>query len=157
MSLIEDTCKMPVSTQMDSTELLHRVKSLAAEDHVSVMNEVAVRIGEFRERRDLLSFGESVELAYSLKRLEACEEKLSAIFDRKVPMDSFWGLMRELGKYKLGKEEGEEKMAAATVESRVGRGGELAQHGGRRGSRSTELVKFPSGRLLSLPISSSEQ
>ncbi|OWM66220.1 putative clathrin assembly protein At4g40080 [Punica granatum] len=152
VGLIEDACKMPDSTHVESARLLRCVKSLAAEDHMSVMNEVAVRISEFRQRLSVLSFGESVELVCNLKRLEGCEEKLSAIFDRKVPTESFWELMREV---KSNLTEQEEKMSAA-LDRRVGRGSESARYGGRRAVSLDEPVRFSSGRLPPLPIPSTE-
>ncbi|KAK4791418.1 hypothetical protein SAY86_031831 [Trapa natans] len=148
--LIEDTCKMPESTtHLHTTELLRRVKSLVAEDHVFIMNEVTVRVKEFRERLGLLNFGESIELVCALKRLEICEEKLSTMFELKVSMESLWGLVREP---KCNLRKGEE-----VAERRVVRGSESARYDRRRTLRSTELVNFSSGRLLSLPISLAEE
>lgn len=156
VGLIEDTCKMPESTHLDSAALLLQVKSLAAEDHVSVMNEVAVRVGEFRERLSLLSFGESVEFVCTLKRLEGCEERLLAIFDRKVPMESFWVLMREV-KCNLDKEEEKTSAAAAVAaERRVGRGSLSARYERRRRPSNSEAVILSSGRLFSVSIPSAE-
>ncbi|KAK4760899.1 hypothetical protein SAY87_005792 [Trapa incisa] len=149
--LIEDTSRMPESAQLDSAELLCRVKFLAAEDHVSIMNEVAVRGHELMERIRILTFGESVELVCIMRRLESCEETLAAIFDRKVPIESCWVLMREV-KCKLGKVE--EKTAKA--ERWVVRGSVSARYGGRPGMSSSETVRLSSGRIFSLPISTAE-
>ena len=45
-------------------------------NYFSTSKEASILANEFRERLISLSFGESVEFAYALKRLENCKEHL---------------------------------------------------------------------------------
>lgn len=132
---------MPDSVHGAAAELLGRIRGFVTADHVSVMNQVAVRVSEFRERLSVLSFGESVELVCALTRLESCRSRLSAVFVEKVAMDGFWQLMFEVkGKMViLGIDE--EKMGRKLIQT-----SESARFGPRVLS-STALGTFSSGRL----------
>ncbi|XP_022136401.1 putative clathrin assembly protein At4g40080 [Momordica charantia] len=97
VGLIEETTKKPHSLHLNANKLVDRILGFVADDYLSAMKEISVRVTEFHQRLSCLSFGESVELVCVLKRLEDCKEKQSLGISAKyeILMDGFWGLIWE--------------------------------------------------------------
>lgn len=97
VELIEETVKLPDSLLLDDNKLLYEVIGLLNSDYLSTVNELLIRLSEFKQRISCLSFGDSVELSFILKRLEGCKERLSVIFSVKKPStELLWSLVTEL-------------------------------------------------------------
>ncbi|XP_015057201.1 putative clathrin assembly protein At4g40080 [Solanum pennellii] len=97
VQLIEETVKLPDSLLLDGNKLLYEVIGLLNSDYLSTVNELLIRLSEFSERLSCLSFGDSVELSFILKRLEECKERLSILFSIKKPStESLWCSVSEL-------------------------------------------------------------
>lgn len=98
VGLMEEICKRPDYLDVEgNNELVDKVMGFVGEDYLSAINEVSVRVSEFKERLSDLSFGDSVELVCSLKRLEDCKERLSVLSTgKKSLMESFWVLISEV-------------------------------------------------------------
>ncbi|CAK9159127.1 unnamed protein product [Ilex paraguariensis] len=95
--VIEDMCEVPDSLLVEGNQLLQEVMGLLGGDYLSALNEVVLRLGEFKERLSYVSFGESVELVCALKRLEDCKERLVVFITMKQPStETLWGLIGEL-------------------------------------------------------------
>ncbi|XP_055816589.1 putative clathrin assembly protein At4g40080 [Solanum dulcamara] len=97
VQLIEETIKLPDSLLLDGNKLLYEVIGLLSSDYLSTVNELLIRLSEFKERLSCLSFGDSVELSFIFKRLEGCEERLSVLFSVKKPStELLWSSVTEL-------------------------------------------------------------
>ncbi|KFK30398.1 hypothetical protein AALP_AA7G256000 [Arabis alpina] len=99
VSLLEEACKIPDLPFSGGKSLADKIIHLVGEDYVSSINELYVRLNEFKERSLSLSFGDSIELVCALKRLESCKERLSDICVgvwKKALIDGFWSLVREV-------------------------------------------------------------
>ncbi|XP_059307428.1 putative clathrin assembly protein At4g40080 [Lycium ferocissimum] len=97
VQLIEETCKVPDSLLLEGNKLLYEVVGLLCNDYLSTVNELLLRLGEFKERLSCLSFGDSVELGCILKRLEGCKERLSVLISVQKPStELLWILVNEL-------------------------------------------------------------
>ncbi|CAH1429223.1 unnamed protein product [Lactuca virosa] len=97
VSLIEEICKVPDNLLVERDKLLHSVMELLANDYLSSVNEILLRLSEFKERLGLLSFNESVELASGLDRLTACKDKSLQLFSiRKPSVETLWEMIEEL-------------------------------------------------------------
>lgn len=97
VQLIEETVKLPDSLLLDGNKLLYEVIGLLSSDYLSTVNELLIRLSEFKERLSCLSFGDSVELSFILKRLEGCKERLSVLFSVKKPStELLWCSVSEL-------------------------------------------------------------
>lgn len=97
VQLIEETIKLPDSLLLDGNKLLYEVIGLLSADYLSTVNELLIRLSEFKERLSCLSFGDSVELSFILKRLEGCKERLSVLFSVKKPStELIWSSVIEL-------------------------------------------------------------
>ncbi|KAA8546752.1 hypothetical protein F0562_003181 [Nyssa sinensis] len=83
VGVMEEICKVPDSLHVDGNKLLQEIMGLVGGDFLAAVNEISLRLSEFNERRDCLSFGESVELMCALKRLEECKERLMGLFSIK--------------------------------------------------------------------------
>ncbi|KAG6725235.1 hypothetical protein I3842_02G022700 [Carya illinoinensis] len=144
VGLIEEFCKRPDPLHVEGNKLVEEIMGFVCEDHFSAINEVSVRVSEFRERLGGLSFGESVELVCALTRLENCKERLYELSTRKRSvMDSFWCLIGEI-KEGAGMEKDEGKLM---IRVRSEKAGESARYGERVLIRSRDSVRFSSGRF----------
>ncbi|TXG60129.1 hypothetical protein EZV62_014702 [Acer yangbiense] len=104
VGLLEEMCKRPDSLHVHGNNLVEEIVGSVVEDYLSTMNEVSTRVNEFKERLSCLSFGDSVELVYTLKRLEDCKDRLLILSNKKrVLIETFWGSIDEL-KERVGKE-----------------------------------------------------
>ncbi|KAJ8557478.1 hypothetical protein K7X08_003103 [Anisodus acutangulus] len=103
VQLIEETCKVPDSLLLEGNSLLYEVIGLLGNDYLSTVNELLIRLSEFKERLGCLSFDDSVELGFILKRLEGCKERLSVLFSVKKPStELLWNSVNELRVKKAG-------------------------------------------------------
>ncbi|XP_065876416.1 putative clathrin assembly protein At4g40080 [Euphorbia lathyris] len=148
--LMEDICKRPEILHMQGNELLKQIIFLVGEDYLSSTNEIATRVGEFRQRLSCLSFSDSVELVCVLKRLEDCKERLLALTTgKKELIEGVWKLISEM-KNKIRVYSGEGKVMGG----RDG-GSESARFGDRVTSYGNS-VRFSSARFgsnaFALPI-----
>ncbi|KAK6923347.1 AP180 N-terminal homology (ANTH) domain [Dillenia turbinata] len=157
VSLIEETQRIPESLHVDNNDLIFEIMGLVGDDYKSALNEVSLRVNEFRERLSHLSFGDSVEFVCCMKRLEDCEERLTVLFPmmKRALTESFWGLVGEMKKI-VGSccaEKGERKKL---VGWRGDRGSESARFD-HQVLRSDKSFRFGSGRMssLALPIEES--
>ncbi|XP_031115023.1 putative clathrin assembly protein At4g40080 [Ipomoea triloba] len=95
--LIEETCKAPDSFLLESNKLIHEIMRLLSDDNFSILDETLSRLTELKQRMDCLSFGDSVELALALRRLEDCTERLSVLFtEQKSSIENSSSLAIEL-------------------------------------------------------------
>ncbi|CAA2961527.1 putative clathrin assembly protein At4g40080 [Olea europaea var. sylvestris] len=95
--LIEEMCKAPDTTQVEGNVLLNEVMGLLGDDYLSAVNEILLRLGEFKKRLSSQSFGDSVELIRTLKRLENCKDRIGILLGIKKPsIDILWSLTEEL-------------------------------------------------------------
>lgn len=97
VQLIEETIKLPDSLLLDGNKLLYELIGLLNSDYLSTVNELLIRLSEFKERLNCLTFGDSVELNFILKRLEGCKERLAVLFSVKKPStELLWSSVTEL-------------------------------------------------------------
>ncbi|KAL8211290.1 hypothetical protein R6Q57_005727 [Mikania cordata] len=137
--VIQEICKVPDDLLVENDRLLHGVMELLANDYLSTVNEIYLRVVEFKERVNLLSFNESFELASSLDRLSCCKEKSLQLFsNRKTSVDMLWEMIEELSN-KIG-------MVDFTKLGRRESWSESARFGDRV-VRTSDSLKFSSGRL----------
>ncbi|KAD5960640.1 hypothetical protein E3N88_12112 [Mikania micrantha] len=137
--VIQEICKVPDDLLVENDRLLHGVMELLANDYLSTVNEIYLRVIEFKERVNLLSFNESFELASSLDRLRSCKEKSLQLFsNRKASVDMLWEMIEELSN-KIG-------MVDFTKLGRRESWSESARFGDRV-VRTSDSLKFSSGRL----------
>ncbi|CAK9169702.1 unnamed protein product [Ilex paraguariensis] len=128
VEVIEELCKLPDSLLVEDNKLLYEVMGLLRGDYLSAVNEVLLRLSEFKERLSCLSFGESVELTCALKRLEDRRERLLEMFKIKKPsMETLWVSIGEL-KGRVGMLEVDRE------------GGKMVNRGRRR--RASESTRF---------------
>lgn len=144
--MIEELCKVPDSLLVQGNKLLYEVMVLLGNDFLLAVNEIVLRLTEFKERLDHLSFGESVDLACNLNRLNNCKEKLLLLFTvRKPSIEMLWGLVEELkSKVRMVKmeREGGKLLTLGDME----RASESARFG-ERVLKSIDSVKFSSTRF----------
>ncbi|KAL2528156.1 putative clathrin assembly protein [Forsythia ovata] len=146
IGLIEEMCKAPDPTPLEGNILLNEVMGLLANDYLSAVNEILLRLCEFKERLSCQSFGDSVELICALKRLENCKDRMGVLFSIKKPsIDMLWDLAEELkdeiGVLKVYKEGGR----SLSLERRE-KGSESARLG-HRVLKSADRMQFQSGRF----------
>ncbi|KAG2724982.1 hypothetical protein I3760_01G045600 [Carya illinoinensis] len=140
VGLVEEICKRPDSLHVEGNKLVNQIMGIVVEDHFSAISEVSVRVSEFRERLSGLSFGESVELVCTLRRLENCKERLFELSSSKgAMMESFWGFISEI-KNGVGTEKDEGKLV---ITVRRGKAGESSDSG-----RFMHDVKYSSFRAV---------
>ncbi|KAJ4714513.1 putative ENTH/ANTH/VHS superfamily protein [Melia azedarach] len=145
VGLLEEMCKRPDHLHVLGNTLVDDVMGLVGEDYLSAVNELSIRIKEFRERLSCMSLSDSVMLVCAFKRLENGKEKLSALSSRKrVLIETFWGLIGDLkdkvGKEKMYREEEmivsirrrERKSESARFEDRVTRYGDSVRFSSAR-------------------------
>lgn len=137
--LIEEICKAPDNLLVERDRLLHVITDMLMNDYLSTVNEILLRLSEFKERVSLLSFNDSVELVSSLDRLLSCKEKLSHLFSiRKTSVETLWELIEELNN-KIG-------MVNLQNLGKRPSGSESARLDDRA-VRTSDSMKFSSGRL----------
>ncbi|OIS95942.1 PREDICTED: putative clathrin assembly protein At4g40080 [Nicotiana attenuata] len=142
VQLIEETCKIPDSLLLEGNKLLYEVIGLLGNDYLSTVNELLLRLSEFKERLSCLSFGESVELGCILKRLEECKERLCVILTVKKPStESLWSLVNDLSEKIENLKVGKEGPKLLTY----GKASESARFGNRV-MKFGDSVRFSSGR-----------
>lgn len=140
VSVIEHICKVPDNLLVENDKLLHCVMDLLANDYLSTVNEIFLRVIEFKERVNLLSFNDSVELSSGLDRLTSCKEKLSHLFSTTKPsVESLWEMIEELNS-KIG-------MVNSKKLGRKDIGWSESARFGDRVVRTSDSLKFSSGRL----------
>ncbi|KAE8680676.1 putative clathrin assembly protein [Hibiscus syriacus] len=150
-NLIEQIARAPGSLNSNCNILVDEVLGSVGEDYLSSINEVSIRVSEFRERLGCLSFVDSVELACALKRLEDCKDGLSTIFQRKkVMIETVWGSISEL-KDQIGNSEVyKEYTGRSLITGRRNKVSESARFGERvMMTQGGDSVKFSSGRFQS--------
>ncbi|KAK9284710.1 hypothetical protein L1049_023886 [Liquidambar formosana] len=146
VGIMEEICKAPEFVFVEGNKLVLEVMGFVGDDYLSAINEISLRICEFKERLSCLSFGESVELVFELKRLEDCKERLMVVFTRtKASVEIFWGLVREM-KDRVGMMKGYREERRLVMVGRRERASESARFG-ERVLKSGDLVNFSSGRL----------
>ncbi|GJS01631.1 putative clathrin assembly protein [Tanacetum coccineum] len=139
VSLIEEICEAPDNLLVERDRLLHVITDMLMNDYLSTVNEILLRLSEFKERVSLLSFNDSVELISSLDRLLNCKEKLSHLFSiRKTSVETLWELIEELNN-KIG-------MVHLQKLGKRPSGSESARFDDRT-VRTSDSMKFSSGRL----------
>lgn len=111
--LMEETCKVPDQYSNTSSSsvfddrggggggdmiLVKEITGLLANDYLSIVNEIMLRLGELNERLTCLTFGDSVELICDLKRLQDCRERLSTVMHmvKKPTVEMMWALVEQL-------------------------------------------------------------
>ncbi|CAN4126757.1 unnamed protein product [Withania somnifera] len=141
LQFMEELVDLPDSLLLEGNKLLYQVIGLLSDDYVSTVNELLLRLNEFKERFSCLSFGDSVELSFILKRLQGCKERLSVIFPIQKPsMELLWGLVSELiDNLKVDK--------AGTKLVTFGKSSESARFGNRV-VKFGDSVQFSSGRYV---------
>ncbi|XP_031256225.1 putative clathrin assembly protein At4g40080 [Pistacia vera] len=145
VGLLEEMCKRPDFLHMHGNKLVEEVMGLVEEDYLSAINEVSIRLSEFRERLSSLSLGDSVELVCAMKRLEICKERLEVLSNRKrVMIETFWGMVNQL-KDVVGKENKYREERSVTV--RRDKVSESARFGDRVMKYGGHSVRFSSGRF----------
>ncbi|CAN1829204.1 Putative clathrin assembly protein At4g40080 [Linum perenne] len=141
VGLIEEIGKLPESLQLEGNRLIGEIRDLVSDDFLSAVNDVSVRVEEFKHRVGRLSFGESVELVCVLKRLERCRERLGESWTRKrVLIEGLWSAAREVL-------DAAAAAAAEEEEEKCGGGGRLLLTW-RRKEQGSESDRFGS-RVLS--------
>lgn len=136
-------CKVPDSLLVEGNKLLYEVMSLLGNDYLSAVNEVLLRLSEFKIRLSCLSFGDSVDLVCVLKRLENCQERLLVLFTMKKPStETLWELVEEL----------KSKLVMVNMYNdgrKLGRKERITESArfGERVLKSCDSVQFSSGRL----------
>ncbi|PIN08790.1 hypothetical protein CDL12_18631 [Handroanthus impetiginosus] len=97
IQLIEELCKVPDFILIEGNIIVKDIIRLLLNDYVSVVNEIALRLYELKERLSCLSFGDSVELLCALKRLEDCKESILSLYVmRKPAIELMWSLVQDL-------------------------------------------------------------
>ncbi|CAN4114859.1 unnamed protein product [Withania somnifera] len=97
IQFMEELFNLPDSLLPEGNKLLYEVISIMSKDYLSMVNELLLRLSEFKERLSCLSFVDSVELGFILKRLQGCKERLSVLFSVKKPsVELLWSLVSEL-------------------------------------------------------------
>ncbi|KAJ8765552.1 hypothetical protein K2173_014674 [Erythroxylum novogranatense] len=132
VGLLEEICQRPGCLHLQNNTLVGEITNMVGEDHLSAINDLLIRVNEFHERLSCLSFGNSVELACILKRLDTCKEGIVDLPIRKRDFaESLWCVVSEMkGKVESGKGYGEEGRLLLTL----GRG-EKASESARFGER----------------------
>lgn len=145
VDLVAEICKRPDSVYKTGNKLLDWIVKLLDEDRLSTTSEISIRVDEFNKRQSCLSFGEAVQVVCALKRLEESKEKVQST--KTAFMESFWGLIREVkakvGTERMYREEGNLSRTVARRE-RLSESARFAESA----LKSTQLVKFPSGRII---------
>lgn len=138
VGVIEEICNVPDNLFVERDRLLHGVMELLANDYLSTVNEILLRLSEFKERLGLLNFNDSVELSSALDRLTTCKEKSLQLFSiRKPSVETLWEMIEELNN-KFG--------FVKSQKLRRNSGSESARFGDRA-LVTRDLQKFSSGRL----------
>lgn len=148
VGLLEEISERPDLSVLHGNRLAELVVGLVGEDYLSAINEVSIRLSEFRERLSSLSLGDSVELVCAMKRLENCKEGLEGMSNKKAAMiETFWGIVSQL-KDEVGKEQmyKDERSVIASLERRD-KVSESARFGDRVMKHSGRSVRFSSGRF----------
>ncbi|KAJ8771201.1 hypothetical protein K2173_025954 [Erythroxylum novogranatense] len=97
VGLLEEICQRPDGLHLQNKSLVGEITNMVGEDYLSAINDILIRLSEFNERLGCLSFGDSVELACVLKRLENCKEHISDLSIRKRALtESLWCLGSEM-------------------------------------------------------------
>ncbi|OMO73024.1 ENTH/VHS/GAT family protein [Corchorus olitorius] len=150
VNLLEQISKRPDSLHANGNILIEEVQGLVGEDYLSSIDEVSVRVREFRERLSCLSFVDSVELVCALKRLEDCKEKLLSFSQRKrVLIETVWGSISEIKDQVDNLKVCRDERRLLTMGSKSSKISESARFGDRV-LKQGNSVKFSSGRFLSL-------
>ncbi|XVE83091.1 hypothetical protein DITRI_Ditri16bG0059400 [Diplodiscus trichospermus] len=155
VNLLEQISKSPDYLHANGNILVDDVLGLVGEDYLSSVNEVSIRVCEFRERLSCLSFVDSVELVCALKRLEDCKERLSSLSQmKKALIETVWGSITEIkdqvGNSKVYREEG--RLLTMGSRNKVSESARF----GERVLKYGDSVKFSSGRFLSFGNASYE-
>ncbi|OMO56166.1 ENTH/ANTH/VHS superfamily protein [Corchorus capsularis] len=150
VNLLEQISKRPDSLHANGNILIEEVQGLVGEDYLSSIDEVSVRVREFRERLSCLSFVDSVELVCALKRLEDCKERLLSFSQRKrVLIETVWGSISEIKDQVDNLKVCRDERRLLTMGSKSSKISESARFGDRV-LKQGNSVKFSSGRFLSL-------
>ncbi|KAI3704355.1 hypothetical protein L1987_74573 [Smallanthus sonchifolius] len=96
VSVITEICKVPDNLLVEKNTLLHCILELLTDDYLSMVNEIFLRVIEFKERVDLLNFDESAEFGSALDRLTSCKEKSGLFSSRKPSVETLWEVVEEL-------------------------------------------------------------
>lgn len=142
--VFEELCKVPDgSLSHQGNKLLHELIGLVENDYLLCVNEIILRLSEFKERLSHMSFGESFELVCILKRLNECKERLlgSFIITEQSMGGTLWSLIEDLQSRVGMKDEGK----FLTKENKE-RYTESARFG-ERVLTSSDSVKFSSSRF----------
>ncbi|XP_058096957.1 putative clathrin assembly protein At4g40080 [Magnolia sinica] len=150
VGVVEEICKVPEYAHVRENRVVAEVIRLVGEDNLMAQREILVRAMEMRERLSCLVFSDSVELVCVLKRLENCKEKLLFLSSNEKMKggDALLDLVGEM-KERIGAVEkcGERRLV------RKGKVSESARLDSRVVVKSSDLVRFSSGRMELLPDS----
>ncbi|KMT08606.1 hypothetical protein BVRB_6g138850 [Beta vulgaris subsp. vulgaris] len=143
INVLEEICKSPDCVHLEGNKLLLEVMGFVGEDYFTTVDEIVIRVEEFKERLSCLSFVDSVELVCALKRLEDCKERLGTMFEVNGSglVEDLWGLVSEM-KDKVGEVKGfkEEKMVLSWGRFESARFGD-------RDNKAHDSVQFASNRF----------
>lgn len=150
VGVIEETSKAPDYLHVEGNKLVYEVMEFVHHDYVSTINNVSLRISEFEDRLSLMSFGDSVEMACALKRLEDCKERLCCLFKKnKGSVETFWVLLSEMkGKVRTVKGNREEGRFVTMGMGRRNSESESSRFD-ERVLKPRDSLQFSSGRLWS--------
>lgn len=102
VGVVEEICRAPDNPSSETENIANEITAMFLSDYLSSVNELLPRLGELNERLGSLSFGDSVEVACGLKRLQDCRERLSILYAVNKPsIEMMWALVEEL-KGKIG-------------------------------------------------------
>ncbi|CAI0422080.1 unnamed protein product [Linum tenue] len=137
VGLMEEAGRKPESLHLKGNSIIGEILNFVGADFLSAINDVSVRVNEFKHRVSCLSFGESVELVCVLKRLEGCREKMVELSPtrKRVLIDGMWVAVREV-------------LDKSTEACRGEKQGRLLLTWGGRREQGTESARF-GGRVLS--------
>ncbi|MFS8009573.1 putative ANTH domain, ENTH domain-containing protein [Helianthus anomalus] len=97
VSVIDEICKVPDELSVERNRLVYGIMELLAHDYLLTVNELVIRLTEFKVRVKLLSWNELVELGSVIDRLTASKERLLQLFSfKKISVETLWEMVEEL-------------------------------------------------------------
>ncbi|RDY06315.1 putative clathrin assembly protein, partial [Mucuna pruriens] len=111
VTVIEGIGGIPDAASTERNKLITEIVGLVEEDGVAALSEVFVRVKEFGERLECLSYEELVEVVNVLNRLEKCREIV-------MVSERLWESVRELKeKVEVYREQGKTRVRATNSDS----------------------------------------
>ncbi|KAL5982326.1 hypothetical protein ACLOJK_016397 [Asimina triloba] len=149
VGIVEEICKAPEYGYVQENRVVAEALRLVVDDNMMAQREILVRVVELRERFNCLSFGDSVELACVLKRLESCKQRLLFLssIEKTMGGDALLCLVWDIKERIEAKEENGDGRRAVRRDTKLS---ESARIGERVPRSSYDSVRLPSGRLKPL-------